>query len=102
MKLPDAMSFHGPLPLPGLVLHPFTALTIAVVHLYLGFGHLSKLAGGDIQWTHIWKGFGAIAGAYVVAALASHGLQGRLIAGSSGLRNQQVHQGNAVRGANSE
>ena len=62
------------LPLPGFVLHPFTALAIAVVHVYLSFGHLSKLFGGDVEWTHIWKGFGALAGAYVFAALASRGL----------------------------
>jgi hypothetical protein len=56
------------------VLHPFTALVIAVVHVYLSYGHLSALFGGDIQWTHIWKGFGALTGAYVFAALASRGL----------------------------
>jgi hypothetical protein len=26
-----------------------------------------------LQWTHIWKGFGALAGAYIFAALASRG-----------------------------
>ena len=63
------------LPLPGFVLHPLTALVIAALHVYpLAFGHLSELFGGDIQWTHIWKGFGALAGAYVFAALASRGL----------------------------
>src|SRR5262245_29508171 len=40
---------------------------------YLAFGHLSQLAAGDVQWTHIWKGFGALAGAYIFAALASRG-----------------------------
>ena len=68
------MKLTKALPLPGFVLHPFTALAIAVVHVYLSFGHLSKLFGGDVQWTHIWKGFGALAGAYVFAALASRGL----------------------------
>ena len=33
-----------------------------------------SLFAGDVQWTHIWKGFGALAGAYVFAALASRGL----------------------------
>jgi hypothetical protein len=33
----------------------------------------TKLYGGPIQWTDIWKGFGALAGAYVFAALASRG-----------------------------
>lgn len=52
------------------MLHPFTALVIAIVHVYLSFGHLFKLFGGEVQWTHVWKGFGALAGAYVFAALA--------------------------------
>jgi len=38
--------------------------------LYLAVGHLSHLVDGDLQWTHWWKGFGALAGAYVFAALA--------------------------------
>jgi hypothetical protein len=59
------------LPLPRFVLHPFTAAFIAVVHLYLSFGHLSKLFGGEVHWTDFWKGFGALFGAYVFAALAS-------------------------------
>jgi hypothetical protein len=70
---PDSSPFRLELPLPGFVLHPVTALVIAIVHVYLSFGHLSKLFGGDVQWTHIWKGFGALAGAYVFAALASRG-----------------------------
>jgi hypothetical protein len=65
------MKWRTALPLPRFVLHPFTALVIAAVHVYLSFGHLAKLVGGDVQWTHIWKGFGALAGAYVFAALAS-------------------------------
>src|SRR5271167_2008183 len=68
------MKWRTELPLRGFVLHPFTALVIAAVHVYLSFGHLSKLFGGDVQWTHIWKGFGALAGAYVFTALASRGL----------------------------
>ena len=61
------------LPLPGFVLHRYTAVFIAVIHIYLSCGHLSKLFGGDVQWTHLWKGFGSLAGAYVFAALASRG-----------------------------
>ena len=61
------------LPLPSLVLHPYTAVVIAAIHIYLSIGHLSKLFGGDVQWTHCWKGFGSLAGAYVFAALASRG-----------------------------
>jgi polyhydroxyalkanoate synthase len=33
----------------------------------------SKLFGGPVQWTDVWKGFGALGGAYVFAALASRG-----------------------------
>ena len=68
------MKWCTALPLPGFVLNPITALIVAIVHIYLSFGHLAKLFGGDVQWTHIWKGFGALAGAYVFAALASRGL----------------------------
>jgi len=77
MSAPDSRPFRLNLPLPDFVLHPFTALFIAAVHIYLAVGHLSKLIGGDMEWTHIWKGFGAIAGAYVFAALASRGLAQR-------------------------
>ena len=61
------------LPLPRWVLHPYTALVLAGVHLYLAWGHLLPLFGGDIQWTHTWKGFGALGGAYAFAALALGG-----------------------------
>ena len=63
------MKWRTALPLPRFVLHPFTALVIGIMHVYLSFGHLSKLFGGDVQWTHIWKGLGALAGAYVFAAM---------------------------------
>ena len=69
-----AMAFRFVLPLPGFVLHPLTSVVVCVVHVYLAVGHLSPLAAGDVQWTHIWKGFGALAGAYIFAALASRGL----------------------------
>ena len=62
------------LPLPAFVLHPLTALLLGAVHIYLAAGHVSKLFGGPIHWTDIWKGCGALAGAYVFAALASRGL----------------------------
>jgi hypothetical protein len=74
MRAQDGMPFRLVLPLPGFLLHPITALVIACVHLYLSAGHLVNLFGGDVQWTHIWKGFGALGGAYVFAALASRGL----------------------------
>ena len=62
------------LPLPSFILHRYTALFMAVIHIYLSFGHLSKLFGGDVQWTHFWKGFGSLlGGAYIFAAVASRG-----------------------------
>ncbi|WP_035357919.1 hypothetical protein [Edaphobacter aggregans] len=70
----DVKQLRMVLPLPAIVLHPFTAVVIAIVHVYLSYGHLSKLFGGDVQWTHTWKGFGALAGAYIFAALALRGL----------------------------
>ena len=68
------MKWRNALPLPQFVMHPWMLLLVAAVHVYLSFGHLAKLFGGDMQWTHVWKGFGALAGAYVFAALASRGL----------------------------
>ena len=62
------------LPLPSFVMRPYAAVIIALVHLYLGVGHLGKLFGGDVEWTHFWKGFGALVVAYVFLALASRGL----------------------------
>jgi hypothetical protein len=78
MKTTIVTPFRTVLPLPAFVLHPLTALVIAAVHVYpLAFGHLWQLFGGDVQWTHIWKGFGALGGAYVFAALASRALARR-------------------------
>ena len=74
MKAPNAIFFRTVLPLPAFVLHPLTAVVVAAVHVYLAAGHLAQLFGGDLQWTHLWKGFGALGGAYVFAALASRGL----------------------------
>jgi hypothetical protein len=65
------MPFRSGLPLPAFVLHPLTSLILAVVHMYLATGHLTELVAGRVEWTHLWKGFGALAGAYVFAALAS-------------------------------
>ena len=59
------------LPLPSFVLHPLTSVSLAVVHAYLATGHLLDLVAGHVEWTHVWKGFGALGGAYVFAALAS-------------------------------
>jgi hypothetical protein len=74
VKVHNPIPFRFVLPLPGFVLRPLTAVVIAAVHVYLAAGHLSQLIVGDVQWTHCWKGFGALAGAYVFTALASRGL----------------------------
>jgi hypothetical protein len=42
-----------------------------VLHVYLGGGHLLDLGAGQVSWTHLWKGFGALFGAYYFAALAT-------------------------------
>ena len=73
MKTQGTLPSRFVLPLPGFVLQPRTAIVIAVVHIYLSVGHLSELFGGDVQWTHFWKGFGSLGGAYVFAALATRG-----------------------------
>ena len=73
------MRFGRPLPLPRFVQRPTTSLIVAGVHVYLASGHLSTLfGGGSVHWTDIWKGFGALAGAYVFTALASRGLAQRI------------------------
>jgi hypothetical protein len=77
MKAPDESSRRLILPLPAFVLHPLMAVSIAVLHVYLAVAHLTKLIGGPVQWTDIWKGFGALGGAYVFAALASRGVGAR-------------------------
>jgi hypothetical protein len=65
------MRFKFVLPLPHFVFHPFTSAGIAVIHFYLAYGHLTALMTGQVEWVHVWKGFGALFGAYVFAALAS-------------------------------
>jgi hypothetical protein len=67
----QAMPSRRALPLPAFVMHPFTLLALAGVHVYLAFVHLAQLAAGHIEWTHFWKGFGALGGAYVFLALTS-------------------------------
>lgn len=90
MNARDGMSVRNALPLPAFVLHPLTALVITCLHVYLAAQHLSKLFGGEITWTNIWKGFGALAGAYVFAALASRGLAHH--------KHQRLLSGNAAEG----
>jgi hypothetical protein len=58
-------------PLPRFVFNPLTLVAVAAVHVYLSVGHLLHLMAGEIEWTHIWKGLGAVIGAYVFVALAA-------------------------------
>jgi hypothetical protein len=67
----------GVLPLPGFIFKPLTAAIISAVHIYLAAGHLIQLFSGEVTWTNIWKGFGALGGAYVFAALASRQFDSR-------------------------
>jgi hypothetical protein len=77
MMGPGIGSVRFALPLPRFVQHPASTMFIAAVHVYLASGHLSKLLGGQVEWTHAWKGFGALAGAYVFAALATRTIAAR-------------------------
>jgi hypothetical protein len=70
-KTPQVMRLSALIPLPRFVLYSLTSWTIAAVHVYLAYGHLTKLLGGDAEWVHVWKGFGALFGAYVFTALTS-------------------------------
>ena len=74
MKVSDGAPSRFMLPLPAFVLHPITAVVIAVMHVYLAAGHYSKLFSGEVTWTNIWKGFGALGSALVFAAFLSRGL----------------------------
>ena len=74
MKARKTEPFRFVLPLPALILHPLTAVLIATAHVYLAAGHFLQLLGGEVTWTTIWKGFGALTGAYVFAAVASRRL----------------------------
>jgi len=84
MTTNDGTRYRRALPLPAFVLHPLTTLLLGAVHVYLASGHLVQLFTGPIQWTDIWKGFGALAAAYVFVALASRGFAGRRISRSAG------------------
>jgi hypothetical protein len=58
------------LPLPRWATRPWFFVFLAALHVYMGGGHLLHLAQNPIGWTDIWKGFGAIFGAYYFMALA--------------------------------
>jgi hypothetical protein len=61
----------GMLPLPRFATRPWFFALLAAVHVYLGGGHLLELVQHPVAWTDIWKGFGAIFGAYYFVALAA-------------------------------
>jgi hypothetical protein len=77
MKTPNSEHTRWVLPLPAFIFKPFTLIIISSVHLYLSTGHLYQFFSGEITWTNIWKGFGALLGAYVFAALASKQFAGK-------------------------
>ena len=77
MMRDNSLSERFILPLPAFVLHPATALFLAAMHIYLATAHLLNLVRDPLHWTDVWKAFGALAGAYVFAALASRGLAQR-------------------------
>jgi hypothetical protein len=63
MMMQSTLPSRFVLPLPRFVFHRYTSVFLAGIHLYLSVGHLSDLFGGDVQWTHFWKGFGSLGGA---------------------------------------
>ncbi|HVZ88861.1 MAG TPA: hypothetical protein VHG72_17965 [Polyangia bacterium] len=58
------------LPLPRFATRPWFFGLLAVLHIYMGGGHLLHLVQHPVSWTDIWKGFGAAFGAYYFLALA--------------------------------
>lgn len=66
------MHFH--LPLPQWTRDRRLFAIVALVHVYLGGGHVIGLFGPHALWmdlwTDVWKGFGAWLGAYYFFALA--------------------------------
>jgi len=65
------------LPLPRFATRPWFFVFLALLHIYMGGGHVLQLAQLPISWTDIWKGFGAIFGAYYFIALAARRRQTR-------------------------
>ena len=57
------------LPLPRFARSPMFFLGLVALHVYLGGGHILALFRTGVTWTDIWKGFGAMAGAYYFLAL---------------------------------
>lgn len=62
-----------PLPLPNFARSRWLFVGLAAVHFWLGGGHLLALVRPEWTLTDVWKGVGAVAGAYYFLALASRG-----------------------------
>jgi hypothetical protein len=58
------------LPLPRFATRSWFFGFLSLLHVYMGGGHLVHLVQHPISWTDVWKGFGAIFGAYYFLALA--------------------------------
>lgn len=67
------------LPIPAFSRDRRLFLLVAVLHVYLGGGHIIGLFGphasGWDLWTDVWKGLGAWIGAYWFFALAVDRIQ---------------------------
>lgn len=59
------------LPLPRIASHPLVFVGLAGLHVYLGSGHVLAFIEPTCTLTDVWKGLGAMAGAYYFLALAS-------------------------------
>ncbi|HXJ37380.1 MAG TPA: hypothetical protein VMS22_25410 [Candidatus Eisenbacteria bacterium] len=57
------------LPLPRFARSPIFFLGLAALQVHLGGGHILASFRTGVTWTDIWKGFGAMAGAYYFLAL---------------------------------
>jgi hypothetical protein len=58
------------LPLPRFATRRWFFGLLALLHVYMGGGHLLHLFQEPMWWTDTWKGLGAIFGAYYFMALA--------------------------------
>lgn len=64
------MTKHFALPLPKFASDPKLFWLLALLHLYLAFGHLAPLIAGQTTWENFWKSGGALLAVYWFAALA--------------------------------
>jgi hypothetical protein len=57
--------------LPRFATRPWFFVFLALLHVYMGGGHVVQLLQYPASRTDVWKGFGAIFGAYYFIALAA-------------------------------